>query len=101
MTPELVTYILAISLGIVVGLALTALCRNNYIRWLERKLATARIELAQLKETRQQPWLQGATKEYHLQKRITELKRELLQWESLYGKYPGGPALLADTQDKS
>ena len=25
-----------------------------------------------------------------------ELKRELLQWESLYGKYPGGPALLAE-----
>lgn len=77
MTPELVTYILTVSLGIVVGLALTALCRNNYIRWLERKLATARIELAQLKEMRQQPWLQGATKEYHLQKKIKELEQTL------------------------
>ena len=77
MTPELVTYILTVSLGIVVGLALSATRRSVYTRWLERKLATTRIELAKLKDTRQQPWLQGATKEYHLQKRIAELETEL------------------------
>ena len=75
MTPELVTYILTVSLGIVLGLALMAFWRNTYVRWLERKLATTRIELAQLKETRQQPWLQGATTEYHLQKKIEALRR--------------------------
>ena len=74
MTPELVTYILTVSLGIVVGLALSAIGRSGYIRWLERKLAMARKELAVLRKEHQQPWLQGATTEYHLQKRIKELK---------------------------
>lgn len=32
-------------------------------------------------------------------KEIATLKRELLQWESLYGKYPGGPALLTKEND--
>ena len=33
---------------------------------------------------------------YQLKVENTKLKRELLQWESLYGKYPGGPAIIAD-----
>ena len=115
MTPELVTYILTVSLGIVVGLALSATRQSVYTRWLERKLATTRIELAKLKDTRQQPWLQGATKEYHLQKKI-EGFRETLKKASRFNelsKIESAPAwdsdspfqkkidtLLADTKDE-
>jgi hypothetical protein len=77
MTPELVTYILTVSLGIVVGLALMAFYKESYIRWLVNKLATTRQELVQLQNDRQQPWLQGATTEYHLQKKIKELEQSL------------------------
>lgn len=57
---------------VVISIAL----RDAYIRWLERKLAMARKDLAVLRKERQQPWLTGATTEYHLQKRITELEKE-------------------------
>ena len=77
MTPELVTYILTVCLGIVVGLALSAFGKHKYIQWLERKLAMARKELAVLRNEHQQPWLQGATTEYHLQKKIKELEQTL------------------------
>lgn len=86
MTPELVTYILTVGLGIVVGLTLSAFRRSVYTKWLEHKLATARVELADLQQAKQQPWLTGATKEYHLQKRIAELKAEN---EALKGKDDG------------
>ena len=56
-------------------LALVIISRNKYIQWLERKLAQTRVELSQLQQMRTQPWLQGATTEWHLQKRITELKK--------------------------
>lgn len=63
-------------------LALVIIYRNKYVQWLERKLAIARKELAVLRKEHQQPWLQGATTEYHLQKRITELETEC---NRLYG----------------
>jgi uncharacterized protein YneF (UPF0154 family) len=87
MTPELVTYILTVSLGILVGLALSAFGKHKYIQWLERKLATARKELAVLRNEHQQPWLQGATTEYNLQKRITELEALASRQQHLMEKY--------------
>ena len=55
-------------------LALVIISRNQYTRWLERKLAVTREELSKLQQMRTQPWLQGATTEYHLQKRIKALE---------------------------
>ena len=52
--------------------ALVIISRNKYVQWLERKLAMARKELKQLRNERQQPWLTGATTEYHLRNRIDE-----------------------------
>ena len=56
-------------------LALVIISRDKYIQWLERRLAQVRVELSQLQQMRTQPWLQGATTEWHLQKRIKELKK--------------------------
>ncbi len=78
-------------------LALVIVSRNKYVQWLERKLATTREELRQLRNNmqgtvteyhlrkriaeleamvrwQQQPWLKGATTEYHLRKRIKALE---------------------------
>lgn len=75
-------YILTVLLGVIIGLALPVFKQFNYVMWLERKLAQAREDLRQLQLARQQPWLTGATTEYHLQKRITELETEC---NRLYG----------------
>ena len=55
-----------------IGLALAATARFGYIQWLERKLADARVKIETL--TSGQPWLIGATTEYHLRKRIKALE---------------------------
>ena len=77
MIENLTTIILAVILGVIIGLALPIFKQFNYVMWLEHKLAKAREDLRQLQLARQQPWLTGATTEYHLQKKITQLMGDL------------------------
>lgn len=70
----MVTEILFVAIALLFVLTLVIINRNIYVQRPERKLAMARKELNQLRNDRQQPWLIGATTEYHLQKHITELE---------------------------
>lgn len=72
----MIEYLLTVILGVIIGLALPVFKRFNYVIWLELKLAQAREDLRQIQQIRQQPWLTGATTEYHLQKHITKLETE-------------------------
>ena len=65
-------YLLTVLLGIIIGWALAATKKAVYTRWLENKLADARVRIEML--TSGQPWLIGATTEYHLRKRIKALE---------------------------
>ena len=105
-------YLLTVFMGVIIGGALMATWNHSYIRWLKKKLVDSQAENNKLRAG--QPWLQGATKEYHLQKKI-EGFRETLKKASRFNelsKIESAPAwdsdspfqkkidaLLADTQD--
>jgi len=62
--------IVVVPIGVFAMIALVLTCKDKYTKWLERKLAQTREELSTLQQMRTQPWLQGATTEWHLRKRI-------------------------------
>ena len=96
MTPELVTYILDICFGIIIGLAISASYRAITARYLGDKLRHLKLEnkrlTAQHRKSWQRtykaekrvaqlevgaPWLKGATTEHLLRKRIKALESNM------------------------
>jgi len=73
--------IVVVPIGVFAMIALVLTCKDKYTKWLERKLAQVRQELSQLQQMRTQPWLQGASTEWHLQKKIKELEKRIVEME--------------------